>query len=145
MLLFSLWTNNALAPTNPLFDKRLITIQENSLVAVSNPFLPNFYAKFGCLTGFSNKVDILSLLEQAAEKYGLNEDVNKFLSVLFCESSLDNSKIGKSGEIGIAQFKIKTWNWFNEIRETDLDIYNELDQIDMFIWAIKNGYQNYWT
>ena len=63
----------------------------------------------------------------------------------FCESSNDNSKIGKAGEIGIFQYKKSTWNWFNKIRGIDLDIYSSEDQRFMTKWAWESGYKNHWT
>lgn len=63
----------------------------------------------------------------------------------FCESGKDNSKIGKAGEIGYFQYKISTWNWFNELRGTNLNILSVADQTDMTRWAFENGYKNHWT
>lgn len=67
------------------------------------------------------------------------------IDVLNCESGLKNSARGKAGEIGIGQFKPTTWKWLNEIRGTDLDIYSIKDQISMFVWSMKNGYESHWT
>ena len=65
--------------------------------------------------------------------------------VIQCESGWDNSARGKAGEIGLAQFMPDTWRLFNKIRNTNLDIYNENDQLEMIIWAFQNGYENHWT
>ena len=132
------------APINGLLTERLITIQGNSVVGATSHLNPPRFNSLGVLGDFTDKVVVLHELELAAQKYGY-KNVNKLLSVLFCESSLDNSKTGKAGEIGIAQFMPKTWDWFNKIRGTNLDIYNELDQIDMLVWSIANGYSSHWT
>jgi len=72
----------------------------------------------------------------------LSEEI---IAVLKCESGLDNSKRGKAGEIGIAQFLPSTWRAFNRERGTNLDIYSEEDQLDLMLWAWDRGYQNHWT
>ena len=80
-----------------------------------------------------------------------NVNFDKLIEVLKCESNLihidRNGNIirGKDGEYGIAQFKQETWNWFNELRETNLDILNMEDQLDMIKWAFNNGYQEQLT
>ena len=53
--------------------------------------------------------------------------------------------IGKANEIGIAQFKQETWDYFNQIRGTNLDITDKDDQLSMIIWAFKNGYVSHWS
>lgn len=73
------------------------------------------------------------------------------LPVLQCESGIKQYKedgsllIGAAGEIGIAQFKEKTWEWMNGMRGTHLDIQNPLAQINMIDWAFTNGYESHWT
>jgi len=65
--------------------------------------------------------------------------------VILCESSWDNSKRGKAGEIGIAQFMPQTWEWMCELADFRGDIYNEQDQLKMIQWAFENGYAKHWT
>ena len=94
----------------------------------------------------SVKFETLGVKIQEIDPEGyINALDSEILKVLRCESGLDNSKRGKAGEIGIAQFMPTTWEMFNEIRGTNLDIYNTKDQIEMIIWAFQNGYQNHWT
>jgi len=62
---------------------------------------------------------------------------------------------GKAGEWGIAQFKLGTWNLFNEERRFEaekrgeeyvyLDILDREDQLTMIVWAFNKGYQCHWT
>ena len=65
--------------------------------------------------------------------------------IIQCESDWDNSARGKAGEIGLAQFKIQTWNYFNKLRGTDLDIYNAEQQVEMLEWGLRNGMENHWS
>ena len=53
--------------------------------------------------------------------------------------------IGKANEIGIAQFKQETWDYFNQIRGTNLDITSKDDQLSMIIWAFKNNLESHWS
>jgi len=72
-------------------------------------------------------------------------------NVIMCESSgrhyKSNGEIlrGRSGEYGIGQFMPQTWDWFNEIRGTNLNIMCEQDQLAMMKWAFDSGYHNHWT
>ncbi len=65
--------------------------------------------------------------------------------VIQCESSRDNSKRGKAGEIGIAQFMPETWEWMSGLAGLKGNIYNEQDQLELMEWAFENGYKNHWT
>ena len=46
---------------------------------------------------------------------------------------------------GIAQFQMGTWKHFNELRGTNLDIYNEQHQLEMLAWALNNNLGYHWT
>lgn len=98
------------------------------------------YRLYQPITASSNELKLY--LASETLKYG---NYNELEKVIQCESSFDNSKIGKAGEIGIAQFKIETWNYFNKIRGTKLNINNPYHQIDMIVWAFNNGYQSHWS
>jgi hypothetical protein len=66
--------------------------------------------------------------------------------VIACESGFKHDNIwGAAGEYGIAQFMPQTWKWFNELRGTDLDIYNKEHQLEVMEWALENGYSSHWT
>ena len=77
--------------------------------------------------------------------YVFGKQANLALKIARCESGLDQNKIGKAGEMGIFQYLPKTWNWFNKLRRTDLDILKVNDQTEMTKWAWENGYKDYWT
>ena len=121
--------NFALTPLK--FNTDTFSIVNGSSVMASTP---SFSVKFVVLASFAGKNDILLVSD-----------------ILECESGVNHYnkdgtiKRGKAGEYGIAQFMPKTWAWLNKIRGTNLDIYNEAHQLDLFVWAIKNGYQNHWT
>jgi soluble lytic murein transglycosylase-like protein len=82
-------------------------------------------------------------IETVAEKYNIS--ANKSIQVAKSESSLNQNAIGSAGEIGIYQFKIKTWAWMNSLRNTNLNINNVSHQIDMYAWAIAHGYSIHWS
>lgn len=65
--------------------------------------------------------------------------------VIECESGWNNSAIGAAGEIGLCQFLPETWKYFNELRGTNLDIYNKEHQLDLIDWAFKNNLEDHWT
>lgn len=87
---------------------------------------------------------IESKLMEVAEKYGL--DYERFYNVAFCESTLDQSKIGKAGEIGIFQFKVKTFDSYaGKYDHQNFNIYNVNDQIELAGQMISNGMNYLWT
>ena len=65
--------------------------------------------------------------------------------IMLCESGKNNLARGKAGEIGIAQFMPRSWDYFNDLRGTKMDIYSEEDQKDMLEWCIKEGLAWHWT
>lgn len=71
--------------------------------------------------------------------------------IVFCESSWDNTKTGKEGEIGLCQFKEKTFKWMNGLAMERgditriLDINSPEDQLELLKWGISNGYGSHWT
>jgi len=65
--------------------------------------------------------------------------------VIQCESSGDNSKRGKAGEIGVAQFMPETWEWMSEKAGLKGDIYNEQDQRRLMEWAWENNLKHHWV
>jgi len=82
---------------------------------------------------------------ESAVRQEYPENPDYLLAVINCESGLDNTKIGKAGEVGLSQFKIGTWNAFNRQRGTDLDIYNPYHQVELMAWSFRNGLQNHWS
>lgn len=88
------------------------------------------------------KEQIKELIYDIAIKEGLSEDYYK---TLFCESSFKYNAIGPSGEIGVAQYLKSTWDYFNKLRGTSLDIYNTKHQLELTAWAWKNGLQFHWV
>ena len=73
------------------------------------------------------------------------------IQIINCESNWrhydENGKLlrGKHGEIGIAQFLPSTWEYFNKLRGTNLDITSREDQLDMIEFAEENNLLNHWT
>jgi hypothetical protein len=65
--------------------------------------------------------------------------------VIQCESGFDNTAIGLAGEIGMAQFMPSTWDLWNKQRGTNLEIHRIQNQINMMVWAFKNGLERHWT
>lgn len=118
-----------LKPQNEL-DNSLILIQGNTLEAVVPPAI----VKKQVLGAFVNK-----------------ENKEIIERILFCESSnrhyLKDGRVirGKLDEIGIAQYRPKTWKWFNELRGTNLDIFNKAHQIEMLNWALENNLGKHWV
>lgn len=77
-------------------------------------------------------------------------------SILKCESNFNHYKPdgsilrGDAGEYGMAQFKRKTWNWFNSLRDKqDLpklyDILDPYQQLEMLKWAEQNNLLDHWS
>jgi hypothetical protein len=65
--------------------------------------------------------------------------------VINCESGGNENAIGKAGEIGILQFMPSTWRVWTEKMGKNLDINNPEHQIEVYNWAMKNGYAHSWT
>ena len=83
---------------------------------------------------------------KATSLYGLDEETTQtIIRVIDCESDFNMKAVGKAGELGMAQFMTGTWQWFNKLRGTDLNILNGEDQADQIAWAFKNGFASHWT
>lgn len=65
--------------------------------------------------------------------------------VILCESSGRNNAVGKAGEIGLLQFQPATWELWTDKMNKDLDINNPEHQIEVYFWALNNGYSRHWT
>lgn len=71
--------------------------------------------------------------------------------VLNCESknkhyNLDGTiKRGLHGEWGIAQFMLKTWNWFSDLSGTDMSILDEQSQLILMRWAFDHNLKSHWS
>lgn len=78
-----------------------------------------------------------------AYKYGVEN--SQLIQTLKCESGFDNTRVGKAGEIGIAQFMPSTWALWNKQRGINLNIHSIRDQLDMMSWAFKNHLEPNWT
>ena len=66
-------------------------------------------------------------------------------NLVMCESSWDNSAIGKQSELGLAQFKRETFNWMSGLAGFEGSIYSDNDQLELLKWGLENGYQNHWS
>jgi len=70
----------------------------------------------------------------------------EMFAVLHCESGLNPSVVGDSGDsIGWAQFQKPTWNDFNKRYGTDLDIYNPEHQLIMMKKMFEDGFAWRWS
>lgn len=65
--------------------------------------------------------------------------------VIKCESGGNINAIGKAGEVGLLQFMPLTWKLWTDKMDKDLDIKNPVHQIEVYNWAMKNGYAHSWT
>lgn len=120
------------APKIP-YEQAFEYVQNSAVVAHTTP--SNFNSlTLGSLIG--NEGDLSELIR-------VNNP--KIWAVIQCESHWDNSRIGKAGEIGLAQFMPKTWKWMSKISGFYGDINNAEDQVSLMIWAWNNGYQNHWV
>ena len=123
------FAETAKAPLDSLLLANDIAIQDNTFVfSVTDGVNPN---------------DPKILVGIYATKYGVS--YNELYKVILCESNFNNLARGLAGEIGIAQFMPNTWNRFNQIRETELNIYNVEDQLDMVSWAFQHKLKSNWT
>ena len=104
---------------------------------------------------------ILSQLE--TKEYLTVQDINECIDIMcgkynfpyfslmkelaFKESSSgQNKKCGDGGlSCGLFQFRIQTWKEFQiEFNRSDLQYKNDIDQIEMTILALRNGYWYRW-
>lgn len=65
--------------------------------------------------------------------------------MVVCESGGNIYAIGRAGEIGILQFMPSTWALWISKMDKNLDINNPEHQIEVYHWAIKQGYSRHWT
>lgn len=114
------------------------TIDDNLGGGISDSTQTSFYQPHSASSN-----DLKAHLSQLSIQYGVN--YSELLAVINCESGFDNSARGKAGEIGLAQFMPATWEFFNKLRGTKLDITNPYDQISMIVWSFSEGLQNHWT
>lgn len=107
----------------------------------------NYPTPYESLSDNSTTEQIKEALVFTFETYGINEgEYSLLLSVIQCESGFSFSAIGDNGlAISLAQFHKPTFDMFNKIRGTDLDIYSAQGQVDMYAWAMANGYENHWS
>ena len=91
--------------------------------------------------------ELKDFLREEVVKYGL--DYQKIYNVIDCESGFNENAYNpietKSGHsYGVAQFMKPSWDYFNKLRGTNKDYLNPFHQIDMMLWAFKNGYSSHW-
>lgn len=86
--------------------------------------------------------EVLLAIIEPKKEIKIDEMIEKIIA---CESSSDNTKIGKAGEIGIAQFKLQTWEWMSKLADFNGDIYSEKDQLWLLKWGLESGYGRHWT
>lgn len=130
--LFSLWylsfPARATAPQAPILPKEgsLSFVQGNSL-----------YWANGAITD-----PILLHLWDSSWQYGNYYEVKR---IAICESNLNPKAIGDLGlAFNIFQWHQESWDLYNKLFETNLDIYSWQDQIEMTLKVIKEkGYKDW--
>jgi soluble lytic murein transglycosylase-like protein len=113
-------------------------MNENTVVSVGLPVVSRQYS-----LGVLIQQDVNSKLISVSAKYLV--DYEQMYFTIKGESGFNNSRIGAAGEIGLCQFMPSTWNWWNKVRGTNLNIHSVDDQLDMMAWAFSRGYQRHWS
>lgn len=96
------------------------------------------------LTVTRSRVEQMS--RSAAIRHGLDPDW--YAGVIFCESSFRANARGAAREIGAAQFKGATFDWFSRLSGLGYapsDIHDPYRNIDLAAWGMANGYAGHWT
>ena len=82
-------------------------------------------------------------LKEVSQEYQTLDILERIIRL---ESGGKHNVFGADDEFGIVQFKVGTFYFLAEKSGMEnLDYYNQLDQIKLCNWAIRNGYANYWT
>ena len=126
----------ASAPTIP-YERELVCIQDNSVVAMSAPVTHNFVI-YGALMG---KNDIIDLLEQIREKYP------ELYKIIKCESNFRNvcnQKYGCRAGTGLAMIIPTTGKYCEEKLGRKLDLLNEKDNLDCAIYLYTQEGNYHW-
>lgn len=123
----------------------------NNTIHISNP-QPLSESQPATTSNTSEQVDpqILGII---IDEPDIDELANKIIE---CESNWRH--LDKNGNLlvgdkhltyqalGIAQFQRRTFDFLSKLAgRTDLRIESEQDQIWLLDWAIKNGYEHYWS
>ena len=108
-------------PYMAIYTEGFKTLQDNSIIAVSVPhrFNPE---TLGVMMEIIN-------CESGGQHYDKDGDIKR----------------GEAGEYGIAQYMPGSWEYFNKLRGTNFDIYNERQQINMLEWCLNNNLGEHWT
>lgn len=96
---------------------------------------PNRQISQNLVSNTLSKQQVVSLIDQ---------DV-VLAKIAFCESGYNIEAIGRAGEIGLLQFMPSTWELWTKKMNKDLNINNTEHQIEVYHWALKQGYANHWT
>ena len=89
--------------------------------------------------------NLSSSVRIASQEANSSPILNLLYDIIECESSWSENAVGKLGEIGLAQFKKRTWNWMCGLSGMDLDIYNPQHQMKLLLWALQNNLEHHWT
>lgn len=91
------------------------------------------------------------------EEYTLDEAINKFSSeyniprqwlvnLAKCESSYGIRLVGDNGNAyGPFQYWNRTWNYFEDLSNMNLNRNSMYDQTRLTAWALSNGYGGHWS
>ena len=91
----------------------------------------------------SNDLEVLLAIQSASNKYSIPYSV--LYDLCECESGLKQNAIGDSGKaVGIYQWWLTSWNYYNGVYQTDLDRNNIYDQVEMTARVLKDGGHNNW-
>lgn len=122
------------SPTIPQLERNLVILQENSLVGIKLPFMPEVLS-YGQLVAFDTILEV----GLAADKYGIDE--MRFIKLIQCESGFNEKAIGDKGKaFGLLQFHRPTFDLYCKGEYT-----NPKDQIRCGAEMISQNLAYHWV
>lgn len=112
------------------------------VVIVSIVFIILTILSVSGLFEISYRIEHDPYLESMMIKKEIDREMLKF--VIMCESSGNMDAVGAQGELGILQYKPKTWDFLSYVFEFEGSIDNKEDQIELFLLSYEE-YGHYWT
>lgn len=98
------------------------------------------------LVAIPTKERLKEYLKIISTKEGLSKEKEQQIeNIIQCESNWDfKAKNEKGQSFGVMQFQKRTFNWFNKLKDDNLDFNSPYDQIELAVWAFNNGYESHW-